>query len=490
MAARRYLAFDLGAESGRAVVGTLQDGRLSLEEIHRFLNEPVEVCGTLHWDILSLYNNILKGMREYVKRYGDSVDGIGIDTWAVDFALFGKDGKLLQNPVCYRDKRTEGMVDKALEKMSALEVYEETGLAILPIHTLFQLLSLRRGESPVLGMADSFLMIPSTLGYFLTGQRQVERSNAISTQVYNPRSGQWSEKVFGTYDLPLSIMPELVDPGTLLGPLLDSVKDSTGLRHGDVISVCNHDTGSAVAAVPAEGEDWAFISSGTWSILGALSPQVITTPQAFEARMVNELTVGSLFLARNIMGLWLLQQSRASWARAGQDYSYAQLAEMAADAPADGPLIFPDHLSFLAPADMPTAIADYCRATGQRPPEGPAAISRCILESLALIYREDLEKLQAIGGRRFDAIHVVGGGSQNALLCQFTADAAGIPVIAGPVEATVAGNILVQALATGDVASAAEIRKVVRDSNEMVRYEPRDKAAWDAKFERYMGLQR
>jgi len=486
MSSHRYLAFDLGAESGRAVVGTLKDGRLSLEEIHRFANEPVEVCGTLHWDILSLYNNILKGMREYVKLYGDSVDGIGIDTWAVDFALFGNDGRLLQNPVCYRDKRTEGMVDKALEKMTAMELYEETGLAILSIHTLFQFLALRSSDSPVLSMATDYLMMPSALGYFLTGEKQVERSNAISTQFYNPRTARWSDRVFETYDLPRAIMPKLVDPGTRLGALLPSVQESTGLRNGDVISVCNHDTGSAVAAVPAEGEDWAFISSGTWSILGALSREVITTQESFDARMVNELTLGSLFLARNIMGLWLLQQSRAAWQRAGEQYSYEELVTLAAEAPDNGPVVFPDDLSFLAPPDMPQAIADYCRRTGQKPPQGAAATTRCILESLALIYREDIEKLQELQGRKFSAIHIVGGGSQNALLCRFTADATGIPVLAGPVEATVAGNILVQALATGAVSSAAEVRKVVRDSNEVIRYEPGDKAAWDDKFQKYL----
>lgn len=488
MTEHRYLAFDLGAESGRAVVGTLTQGKLSLEEIHRFANEPVEICDTLHWDILSLHNNILKGMREYARVHGDRVAGIGIDTWAVDFGLLGADGALLQNPVHYRDKRTEGMVDVALRKMPAEVIYERTGMAILSIHTLFQLISLRRANSPALNAAARFLMIPGLLGYFLTGEQRCERTNAISTQVYDPRKRAWSEEVLGAFDLPLAIMPDLVDPGTPLGTLRDSVREDVGLADAGVISVCNHDTGSAVAAVPARGDDWAFISSGTWSILGTLHDEVVTSPDAFAARVVNELTVDSLFLARNIMGLWLLQQSRAAWLREGAEYSYEELVALAQQAPDSDTVIYPDDLCFLAPSDMPAAIRQYCARTGQTPPDSPGAMTRCILQSLALIYREALEQLAGLRGREFDAIHIVGGGSQNALLCQFTADATGIPVIAGPVEATVAGNVLVQALARGELDSPSAIREVVRRSSDLSEYAPQHAAAWDARREKYAQL--
>jgi len=485
---RRYLAFDLGAESGRAVVGTLADGRLWLEEIHRFPNEPVEVCDTWHWDVLSLYNHVLKGMREYVRRFGDRVEGIGIDTWALDFGLLARDGKLLQNPVCYRDRRTEGMVEEVLAKMPAEGLYERTGIAILPIHTLYQLLSLRRSRSPLLELATRYLMMPDLLAYFLTGESRCERTNAITTQLYDPRAGQWHREVFETFDLPLSIMPELVGPGTVLGALRDSVQRATGLNQAVVIAVCNHDTGSAVAAVPGQGKDWAFISSGTWSVLGTLTDEVVTSAEAFAARVCNELTLGSFFLARNIMGLWLLQQARAAWQRAGQDCSYEDLVQLAEQAPEADTVIDPDDLSFLAPLDMPQAIRDYCARTGQTPPDGPAAMTRCILESLALSYREGLERLAAILGRPFRVVHIVGGGSRNGLLCQFTADATGLPVLAGPVEATVAGNVLVQALAREELSSPSEVREVVRRSFELVEYTPQPSEAWESRYEKYRRL--
>lgn len=488
MGERRYLAFDLGAESGRAVVGTLVDGRLSLEEIHRFPNEPVEVCDTWHWDVLALYHHVLKGMRESVRRFGERVEGIGLDTWALDFGLLARDGKLLQNPVCYRDRRTEGMVEAVLAKMTARELYERTGIAILPIHTLYQLLSLRLSRSPLLEVATRFLMMPDLLAYFLTGEPRCERTNAITTQLYDPRTGQWSREMFETFDLPLAIMPELVDPGTILGTLREAVKRTTGLNQAVVIAVCNHDTGSAVAAVPGQGEDWAFLSSGTWSVLGTLADEVVTSAEAFAARVCNELTLDSFFLARNIMGLWLLQQARAAWQREGQAYAYEELVRLAEQAPDADTVIYPDDLGFLAPPDMPQAIRDYCLRTGQSPPDGPAAMTRCILESLALSYREGLERLASIRGRPFQALHIVGGGSRNGLLCQFTADATGLPVLAGPVEATVAGNVLVQAVARGELSSPEEVREVVRRSFDLVEYTPRPSEAWEARYEQYREL--
>jgi rhamnulokinase len=485
MTPRRYLAFDLGAESGRAVVGTLADGRLALEEIHRFANEPIEVCDTLHWDILALYGHVLKGMREYARRYGNEVAGIGLDTWGVDFGLLGRDGKLLQNPVHYRDRRTEGMVERALTKMPAKALYGRTGMALLPIQTLFQLLSLQVSSSPVLESATRLLMIPDLLGYFLAGEQAGERSDAITTQLYDPRTGQWDEGIFQAFGLPMAIMPSLVDPGTVLGNLRASVRQTAGLGHTPVIAVCNHDTGSAVAAVPGAGDDWASISSGTWSVLGALSAEVVTSPEAFAARACTELTLGSLFLCRNIMGLWLLQQAREAWQRRGREYSYEELVRLAEEAPASGPLIHPDDLGFLAPPDMPQAIRDFCARTGQAPPEGPAETTRCVLESLALSYREGLEGLAQLLGRRFGVIHIVGGGSRNRLLCQLTADATGLPVLAGPAEATVAGNVLVQALALGALSSPAEVREVVRRSSDLVEYVPHNTDFWEARYGAY-----
>ena len=484
----RFLAFDLGAESGRAVVGTLVGGRLSLDEIHRFPNEPVEVCGTLHWDILALYNNILKGMRTYVKRFGGSVDGIGIDTWGVDFGLLGRDGSLLQNPVHYRDRRIEGMAEEVNRKMSESELYERTGMDLLPVCTLYQLVSLRVNKSPVLESAGQFLMTPDLLGYFLTGRKRCERTIAISSLLYDFRTGGWHREIFETFDLPLSIMPELVDPGSVLGELRKSVRRATGMDEAAVIAVCSHDTASAVAAVPGTRDDWAFISSGTWSVLGSLTEGVATSNEALSAHMSNELTLQSFFLCRNIMGLWLLQQARAAWERQGESYSYADLVRLAESAPEGGPVVNPNDASFIAPEDMCKTIRDYCRRTGQAEPQGPAETTRCLLESLALCYRHALKQLAHIMGRRFNVLHIVGGGSQNTLLCRLTADATGIPVMAGPVEATASGNVLVQAFARGCLGSAQEVRDIVRGSFKLVEYQPGDTARWEDGYARYLRL--
>ncbi len=485
MAERRFLAFDLGAESGRAVVGTLDEGRLALDVIHRFPNQPVEVTGTLHWNVLGIFDNVLKGARQYVARHGDAVAGIGIDTWGVDFALLAADGSLLQNPVHYRDHRTDGIPELITHTIPEPELHARTGISLLPIYTLCQMVALRSAESPILRAARGWLMMPDLLGYFLSGRRACERTNAITTQLYDPRRGEWHGDIFEAFDLPLEIMPEIIEPGTVLGELLEPVRRQSGLAAAPVIAPCTHDTASAVAAVPARGEDWLFLSCGTWSILGALTEQVVTTEEAFEAGLCNEMTLGSLFLCRNIMGLWILQQARAAWEAQGRSYTYPELAALAEKAPPGGPLIFPDDAAFLAPGDMTAAVAEFCERTDQPPPADVAATCRCIIESLALCYRQNADRLAGILGRRFGALHMVGGGMHNALLCRMTADATGMPVVAGPAEATVTGNLLVQALAAGCLEDAQDVRETVRRSVELVRYEPQDTTACERRYGEY-----
>ncbi len=484
----RYLAFDVGAESGRVVVGTLCDGQLSLEEIHRFPNEPVQVCGTLYWDVLALYSNVLKGLREYTRRFGDAVESLGIDTWGVDFGLLDREGNLLQNPVHYRDRRTEGMLEQMRNRIAAEDLFKRTGMALSPISTSSQLLSLRLNHRPLLQSAATLLMMPNLFTYFLTGQKSCERTDAVSTQLYDPQSGQWSEALFRNFDLPISLMPQLVDPGTLIGDLSKAVAREVGLKRAPAAAPCTHDTASAVAAVPGNGNDWAFLSSGTWSVLGALTDHVVTSPEAFLAGVCNELTVQNFFLCRNIMGLWLFQQARRIWQQKGNDYSYAELVKLAEGAPEGGPLINPDDPTFLAPEDMTCAIREYCARTGQRQPADAGEMVRCILESLALSYRHGLNQLAQILGRTFRVLHIVGGGSRNRLLCQLTADATGIPVLAGPTEATVAGNVLVQAMATGSIASPQEIRDIVRASSKLVEYDPRDRQRFEDGYDKYLRL--
>ncbi len=490
MPAHRFLAFDLGAESGRGVVGTLDNDTLALEEIHRFQNEPVEVCGTLHWDVLALYNNLLKGIRAYVARFGDSVEGVGVDTWGVDFSLLGEDGKLLQNPVHYRDARTEGMLQEAARRMTPEELYRHTGIPLSPINTSVQLLSLRVRRSPVLSHAKTLLMMPDLFHNFLTGGYGCERTNAVSTQLYDPRKRQWSAEILAKLDLPASIMPPLVDPGTVLGELQESVRRGVGLKRGVAIAPCTHDTASAVAAVPGKGRDWAFISSGTWSVVGALTEECLSSPQACSAGFFNELTLGSFFLCRNIMGLWLLQQSRAAWRERGEDHSYEAMVRRAARIPESPALVNPDDPPFLAPRNMSEAIRAFCVRTNQHVPEDPGEETRCILESLALSYRKALEDLGRILGRHFSTLHVVGGGSRNELLCQLTANATGLPVVAGPVEATVAGNVLVQALAARCLSDPAGIRDCVRRSSQLIEFQPRDRAAWEDRYARFIQISR
>jgi len=485
----RFLAFDLGAESGRAAVGTLAEGRLALEEIHRFSNEPVRICNTLHWDVLALYNNMLKALRIYSERFGDSVEGIGIDTWAVDFGLLAADGTLLQNPVHYRDRRTEGLDEEMMRRIPASKLYQRTGLPFAALQTLGQLYSLRSKKSPVLASAASLLLMPNLLGYFLTGVICCERSAAMMTQLYEAPSGNWSEEIFRLFDLPLSLMPPLVDSGTVVGELSGSVAADTGLKRALVIAPCTHDTSSAVAGVPGVGESWAFLSSGTWSVLGALTPHMINSPAAFSSGFANELTLGSFFFCRNFgAGLWLLQQARRAWQGKGKTYSYEELTQLAERSPAAGPLMDPSHPCFFAPDNMLLAIRDYCRQTGQPQPEGAGEVTRCILDSLALAYRQALEQLSSILGKHFDVLYIVGGGCMNSLLCQSTANATRTLVQAGPGEATVAGNILTQAVGRGYLTSPREIREVIRRSTTMLEYEPKDAGIWEDRYAKYLQI--
>lgn len=484
----RFLAFDLGAESGRAATGTLAEGRLSLEEILRFPNEPVKIHNTVHWDVLALFHNILKALKICRERFGNSLEGIGIDTWAVDFGLIAADGTLLQNPVTYRDHRTEGLEGEMLARIPAPELYKRTGIPFSAMQTLGQLYSLRSKHSPVLSSAASLLLMPDLLGYFLSGAKCCERSAAIMTQLYEASSRNWSEEIFRRFDLPFSIMPTLVDSGTVIGELADCVAAETGLQHAWVIAPCTHDTSSAVAGVPGVGDNWAFLSSGTWSVLGALTQQTVNSPAAFSAGFASELTVGSFFLCRNLWGLWLLQQARRVWQAEGHTYSYQELSQLAEQLPAAGPLIDPSHECFFAPENMLRAIHEYCRRSGQPPPEGPGEVTRCILDSLALAYRQALDQLSGMMGKQFGILHNVGGGSLNSFLCQSTANATRTLVKAGPVEATVAGNVLTQALARGYLASPGEIREVVHRSNEMVEYEPKDAGTWEDRYGRYLQI--
>lgn len=463
-----YLAVDLGAESGRTVLGRFDGGRVTLEETHRFSNAPVRLPDGLHWDVMRIFEDVKEGLAKAALEGG--IEGVGVDSWGVDFGLLDRDGVLVSNPYHYRDPRTDGMVERAAERMPRKEVYRTTGIQFMPINTLYQLLAMR--ESPLLEAAEALLLIPDLMNYWLTGEKTCEYTNATTTQLLDLRTNEWSLDLLKRMDLPARVFTSIAPPATELGPLSPEVAEEVGADL-PVLTVASHDTASAVVAVPAEDQDFAYISSGTWSLVGVELPGPVVSDGALEANFTNEGGFGGTtrFL-KNVMGLWLLQECRRTWAGEGRDHSYEELTRLAEGARAAGPLVDPDHPAFLAPGDMPSRIRRFCEGTGQRPPEGPAAVARCVFESLALKYRYVIEQAKDLTGREVRTVHVVGGGSQNALLCQLTADAAGLPVVAGPVEATAVGNVMVQAFARGRVGSLEEIRAAVRRSFETTTYEP------------------
>ena len=483
--AKKFLAFDLGAESGRGIVGLLDGSKLELEVINRFPNEPVRTLDALHWDVLALYRDMLQTMRLCGAVYG-AIDGLGVDTWGVDFALLGRGGTLLGNPRHYRDPHTEGVMDEAFRRVPRAEIFRQTGIQFMRFNTLFQLVALQRDRSPLLDAAETLLFMPDLFHYFFTGIKVNEYTDASTSQMLDPTTRGWAYGLVRSFGLPEKILGTLVQPGTALGPLRPSVAAETGLNAAPVIAPASHDTASAIAAVPASGDSWAYISSGTWSLMGVELAAPLVNEAALAANFTNEGGVGGTtrFL-KNIMGLWLVQECRRAWERAGTKYSYDELTKLAQEAPPFAFLVDPDDASFILPASMPAALADYCRRRGKPAPERPGDCVRCALESLALAYRWVLEKLEALTGRRREVIHVVGGGSQNALLCQFTADACNRPVLAGPVEATAIGNVLVQALGLGAIGSLAEARAVVRQSFEVHTYTPQNPEAWEAPYAQF-----
>jgi rhamnulokinase len=482
MATKKLLAFDLGAESGRGVLGLFDGQRLRLEVVHRFPNGPVRTLDTLHWDALRLHSEILAGLRKCAMDQG-GVDSVGIDTWGVDFALLGRGGTLLGNPRHYRDPHTETILDETFARLPRSDLFHQTGIQFMRFNTLFQLLALQRDRSPLLEVAETLLFMPDLFHYFLTGIKVNEYTNASTSQMLAPSTRSWAYDLIDRLNLPRRILGTIVQPGTILGPLRTAVASDTGLTPVPVIAPATHDTGAAFAAVPAGGGTWACISSGTWSLMGAEIASPLVGDLVLKYNFTNEGGVGgTIRFLKNIMGLWLVQECRRTWERAGKTYTYDELMSLAEAAPPFASVVDPDHASFILPSSMPQALADFCNRTGQATPVQPGAVVRCALESLALKYRWVLERLEEILGQRLDIIHIVGGGSQNTLLCQLTADACNRPVLAGPVEATAIGNVLVQALGLGLLGSLAQAREVVRQSFDVRTYEPREPERWEEAY--------
>ena len=467
-----YLAIDLGAESGRGVLGRFDGERLALEEVHRFPNGPVRMLDTLHWDLPRLYDEVKTALRKAgAARPG--IEGVGVDTWGVDFGLVGRGDTLLGNPVHYRDARTEGMMERAFARVPRERIYEITGLQFMPFNSVFQLLALKESGSPLLDAAETMLMMPDLFHYWFTGRKACEYSDASTSQFLNPRTRSWAAGLLDKLGLPSHICAEIVQPGTKLAAMLPEVAEECGSGPMAVIAPASHDTGSAVAAVPTAGGDWAYCSSGTWSLMGVETPQPYITGETLARNYTNEGGVfGTTRLLKNICGMWLLEECRREWSRQGIETGYDELrASAQADAPFRSVIDVDDAL-FVAPGGMPQRIADYCRGTNQPVPETPGQFARAIFESLALKYRMVIDDLAAITGRRAQTLHVVGGGSQSQLLNQFAADACQRPVVTGPVEATAMGNLLTQIRADGELDSLGEMRAVVRASSRVQHYEP------------------
>jgi rhamnulokinase len=477
MSGADFAAVDLGASSGRVVLGHVEVGVLDVSEINRFANIPVLAGGTLHWDILRLHRGVLEGLRAAGGR-ADQLRSVGIDSWAVDYGLLDESGALLGNPVHYRDRRTHGVMERVLKIVAAEQLYDITGIAQLPFNTVYQLVSAI--GSPQLGRAHTMLMIPDLLTYWLTGGIGAEVTNASTTALYDVGSRSWSKPLIAALGLPERIFPPLRQPGSGAGLLLPEVLETTGQRDPvEVVSVGSHDTASAVVGVPAGSTPFAYISCGTWSLVGLELDGPVVTAASREANFTNESGVdGTVRFLRNVMGLWLLQECLRAWEEAGLCVDLDTVVRGAASAPAFAAVVDADDPSFLPFGDMPARIAAACRATGQRPPSTPEETVRCIVDSLALAYRATLQAACELSGRDVDAVHIVGGGVRNELLCQLTADACGVPVIAGPVEAAAIGNVLVQARAAGVVAGGlAQLRALTRATQPLRRYEPRANGA-------------
>jgi rhamnulokinase len=484
-----YLAFDLGAESGRAVIGHLEDGHLHLEELHRFSNGPIRVLDSLHWDVLRLWSEIKRGLGIAVKTHGDRLASIGLDTWGVDFGLLAADDTLLGNPYHYRDSRTNGMMELAFNYVSREKIFQRTGIQFMQLNSVYQLLAMAEADSAALREAESFLTMPDLFSFWLTGRKANEFTIATTTQCYDPRAGDWARGMLGELGIPGHIFGEIIPPATVLDTLRPSVAEEVGGPRIPVVAPATHDTGSAVAAVPAHDHDYIYLSSGTWSLMGVEVRDPIISQESLRYNLTNEGGVEDTFrLLKNIMGLWLVQECRREWARGGAEYAYESLTHMAAEAPAFGPIVLPGDARFLPPGDMPARIQAFCQETGQNVPETVGEIVRCALESLALEYRWVAECLDELVGRPLPTVHIIGGGSQNWLLNQFAADATGRAVVAGPVEATAIGNVLGQALALGHISSLAEGRAVVRRSFDVTTFEPGDTDGWDQAYQRYLRL--
>ena len=494
MAEKAYLAIDMGASSGRHVIGRFDGQKLGLEEVYRFENGPADMAGKLYWDLPGLWGHIRRGLTAAgATEPKGRIVSVGVDTWGVDFGLLGRGDELLGNPYHYRDSRTNDVMEKAFAIVPREEIFRHSGLQFMQFNTLFQLLAMRLANSPLLDVAETMLMMPDLMHWLLTGVKCNEMTEASTSQFYNPVRGGWAIELFERLGLPTRILGRIEQPGTKLGPLRAGLSAETGLS-AQVVLPGSHDTASAVMAVPAHSRpgvrpDWCYISLGTWALMGIESPTPVVNDKVLQLNFTNEGGVGNTIrLLKNITGLWLVQECRRVWNQGGRQWHWEDLNRMSEAARSLVSFINPDSSEFLAPDNMPEAIRAFCKRTGQAVPADEGAVLRCALDSIAMKFRHVLGMCEELSGGRIDTIHIVGGGTKNRLLCQAAADASGRRVVAGPVEATAIGNVMVQAIADGAVGSIAEAREVIRRSFDVEQYEPKNTAAWDEAYGRFLNV--
>jgi rhamnulokinase len=480
----KHLAFDLGAESGRAVIINLDEQKVTMKQIHRFPNRPTPLAGTLYWDFHFLFAEILHALRICAEK-NIKIDSIGVDTWGVDFGLLGHDGHLLASPVHYRDKRTDNIHQYSNQTLSTMDIFIETGCEPWQISSLFQLLAMKKNNSPLLQLAQTFLNMPDLVNYFLTGIKASEKS-IVSTANLMATDGNWSRRIIDAFDLP-DIFHNLVEPATVLGPLSEQITAKADLKPVPVVATCGHDTSAVVAAVPATGKNWAFLSCGTWSILGKLCQKPVTPPEALKNGFTNEYTIGSWFIGRNILGLWLIQELRRKWNNSADPWDYDRMTKEAANAHTDA-LVDVNDNSLMAPPDMEKALLELLKKLKQPKPDSRGGLIHTVLQSLALDYACRLEMVNNLTKQPTDALYMVGGGVANKLLCQFTANACRIPVHAGVEQCTSLGNALTQAVALGQLTGPEQIRQIMRKSFNLTTYQPKNDAVWTEKLQKYKQL--
>lgn len=484
---KKVLAFDFGASSGRAIIGDFSDGKISLKEVHRFPNDPVEIRGTLYWDALRLFHEIKQGILK--AHHEGGFDSIGIDTWGVDFGLLDKDGRLLENPVHYRDTRTDNIPDEVFKIVPKEEIYKRTGNQIMSINTIFQLYYLAKYRPEILERADKLLLIPDLFAYFLTGEKTVEYTHASTTQLLNFRTKDWDFELIEKLGIPKHIFPKIVKPGEKKGMVSDEICKELGIKSVPVYAIGSHDTASAVLAVPTQKEDFIYVSCGTWSLFGTETDIPYINEKSIKYNLTNEGGFGGkIRFLKNIMGLWLIQEARRQWIREGQDVSYADLEKDAVAEKGFVSFIDPDYDTFAKPGNMPEFVRDYCKMTNQPVPENRGQVMRTIYESLALKYRKAFNDIIDVTGKSYDVIHIVGGGTKDRLLCQMAADACNTTVVAGPIEATALGNVAAQLIASGDIKDMWQAREIIRNSEATKTFSPKSPVEWDEAYKKYINV--